>query len=315
VITAGTGWKAVVLGVAVGLGVTLFAVAVGTLLFGAYGYGVFVVSPFLVGAIAAYFANRTQDIGAGRTAKLVAGATVIGGMGLVAAALEGVICVVLASPLGFGVALVGGLFGRAIAQFSRRPARQALSGFAILPMVFAVENVLPPATTFDSYQTIEVAAPPKTVWQAVLRMDSMDEPGLPFRLGVAYPIRGEVIGEGVGAVRRGEFSTGIAIERVTEWVPNRKLAFVVVKDVPAMRELSPYDHVHAPHAVGYFKTSYTSFELVPRTDGGTQIVERTSHELKIDPAFYWLPIARWIVHENNARVLAHIQRQAEQSLR
>jgi len=34
-------------------------------------------------------------------------------------------------------------------------------------------------------------------------MDTIDEPlALPFRLGVAYPLRGEVIGEGVGAVRQ-----------------------------------------------------------------------------------------------------------------
>ena len=143
-------------------------------------------------------------------------------------------------------------------------------------------------------------------------MNALDEPpALPFRLGVAYPLRGEIIGEGVGAIRRGEFSTGIAIERITEWVPNRKLAFEVVSDVPGMRELSPYEHVHAPHVVGYFLTKETSFELTPLADGRTEIVERTLHELKLDPIFYWLPLARWVVHANNARVLAHIRRQAE----
>jgi hypothetical protein len=29
------------------------------------------------------------------------------------------------------------------------------------------------------------------------------------------------------------------------------------------------------------------------------------------PVLYWLPFARWIVHENNTRVLNHIKRQAE----
>jgi hypothetical protein len=84
-----------------------------------------------------------------------------------------------------------------------------------------------------------------------------------------------------------------------------------VTDVPGMRELSPYAHVHAPHVVGYFLTTNTSFELRPLPDGGTEIVERTSHQLKLDPVFYWLPMARWVVHANNARVLAHISRQAE----
>jgi hypothetical protein len=80
------------------------------------------------------------------------------------------------------------------------------------------------------------------------------------------------------------------------------------------RELSPYEHVHAPHVVGYFNSRVTSFELVLRPDGGTDIVERTSHELKLEPALYWLPLARWVVRQNNARVLAHIRRQAERSV-
>jgi len=61
---------------------------------------------------------------------------------------------------------------------------------------------------------------------------------------------------------------------------------VVLTDVPAMRELSPYRDVHAPHVVGYFNSKHTSFELVPRSDGGTDIIERTSHELKLEPVRY-----------------------------
>jgi hypothetical protein len=82
-----------------------------------------------------------------------------------------------------------------------------------------------------------------------------------------------------------------------------------------LHEISPYRHVHAPHAVGCFRTSLTSFELVRQPDDGTEIVERTSHQLKLDAVYYWLPMARWIVRENNLRILDHVRRQAEQSLR
>ena len=78
-----------------------------------------------------------------------------------------------------------------------------------------------------------------------------------------------------------------------------------------MRELSPYRHVHAPHVIGYFLTTNTSFELRPLTNGHTELVERTSHTLKLDPVLYWMPIARWVVDLNNQRVLAHIRHQAE----
>jgi uncharacterized membrane protein YhaH (DUF805 family) len=308
-------WISVAQGVLAGIGLTVFAVAVGALVFGTYGYGMFVAMPFVVGATTAYFANRQVDIGVGRTMGLVVWATVLGGVALVATALEGAVCIVLAAPLGIPIAIVGGAMGRAIALRNRRPA-QTLSAVALLPLIFALEAVLPPMTAFDTVETMTVDAPPGRVWDAIVHMARIDAPlALPFRLGVAYPLGGEIVGEGVGAVRRGEFSTGTAIEQVTEWVADRKLAFTVVNDVPAMRELSPYAHVHAPHVIGYFRTTLTSFELVPLSDGRTEIIERTSHQLRLDPVFYWLPLARLIVHENNARVLDHVKRQAEQAQR
>jgi uncharacterized membrane protein YhaH (DUF805 family) len=306
------GWSAAAQGSIVGVGLTLASVAVGALIFGTYGYGMFVVSPFVVGGTTAYFGNRKQDIGGARTMALVAGSVALSGIALVGAALEGVVCLILAAPLGFGVACLGGVLGRAIALHTRRPPRQTLSAVAMLPLVFAIESVMAATTSFESVETIEVRAPPEAVWRSIVDMGSIDEPpALPFRLGVAYPLRSQIAGEGVGALRRGEFSTGTALERVTEWIPNRKLAFMILEDVPGMRELSPYEHVHAPHVVGYFRTKEASFELSARPDGTTEIVERTSHELRLEPALYWLPMARYVVHANNARVLAHIRRRAE----
>jgi hypothetical protein len=276
----------------------------------------FVVSPLVIGAVTGYLGNRTGNIGVSRTSMLVVGAASLGGIALVAVALEGIICILMAAPIGIAAAMIGGELGRMIALSTRRPPHQTLSGFALLPLVFAVENVMSSTTSFDTTETIAIHAPPEWVWKSIVNMDTIEElPALPFRLGVAYPLSGEIVGEGIGAIRRGEFSTGTAIERVTEWAPNRKLAFVVVTDVPGMRELSPYQHVHAPHVAGYFLTINTSFELRPLPDGRTEIVERTSHQLKLDPVFYWLPMARWVVHANNVRVLEHISRRAESGFR
>jgi uncharacterized membrane protein YhaH (DUF805 family) len=309
-------WASAVVGVLAGAGLTLVAVALGTLVFGTYGSALFLLTPFVVGTVSAYIANHRADIGGRQTALTVVIAVLLGSLTLIAVAVEGLICIIMAAPLGLGMALLGGVLGRAMALQARRPAGQPLQCVALLPLMFAVENVLPPVAHFETHQTIAVAAPRDLVWKSILSTDPVEGPlALPFRLGVAYPLRGEVVGEGVGAVRYGEFSTGTAIERMTEWVPNRKLAFVVVRDIPGMRELSPYEHVHAPHVIGYFRTLSTSFELVHRPDGGTDIVERTSHELRLDPVPYWLPMAQWIVRQNNARVLAHIRTHAERGFR
>ena len=287
-------------------------VALGALVFGVYGFGMFVASPFVIGAVTGYIANRKQDLGIGPTVQVTLLAATIGGIALLAVALEGIVCILMAAPLGFGAAAVGALLGRAIGSSSRPSSRQTMGAVALVPLIFVSEWLAPTTTWFDTHQTIEINAPPHVVWQAIIRMDMRDEPvTLPYRLGLAYPLGGEVIGEGVGATRRGEFSTGVALERVTEWVADRKLAFVVEKDVPALRELSPYKHVHAPHVAGYFLTTLTSFELMPLAGGRTRLIERTSHELRLEPILYWMPLARWVVDQNNARVLRHIRRQAE----
>ena len=79
--------------------------------------------------------------------------------------------------------------------------------------------------------------------------------------------------------------------------------------------VSPYQHVFAPHVLGYFHTRSTAFELSAAADGHTLLIERTAHELRLDPVLYWLPMAQWVVGENNARVLVHIKREAERAFR
>lgn len=299
------------LGLLTGMALTVAAVAVGALVFGSYGYTMFVLSPFFIGATTAYVVNRRGDIGGGATIAHVAAALAFGGAGLLVTALEGVVCLLMSSPLIGAVGLLGGALGRAVAGMTRQSGRPAIA-LTALPLMFLAEAALPPAANFQSEQAIEIAAPPTAVWNALIRMDRIEsKPAPPFQLGVAYPTGASLTGEGVGASRRGEFSTGAAVERITAWEPDRKLAFEVLSNPPAMRELSPYEHVHAPHVVGYFDTEWTSFEIEPAEGGASRLLLRSAHQLKLDPVLYWLPMARWVVALDNRRVLEHVRAQAE----
>ena len=191
-------------------------------------------------------------------------------------------------------------------------ARQTLSSVAVLPIVLVGEFLFAPMAPFETRNTIVIDAPPARVWEAIVKMERIDgPPPVGADLGIAYPLGATIVGEGVGATRFGAFSTGTAVERVTEWETGRKLAFAVLNDVPSMRELSPYTDLHTPHSIGYFATKETSFELIPGESGGTQLIERTSHILKLEPVLYWLPLASVMIDQNNARVLAWIKYQAE----
>ena len=307
-------WAAVQ-GALAGAGLTVVAVAVGALMFGQYGYGMFVVSPFVIGLLTAYLANRDRDIGGVATIVVVVWAMTLGGLALIGLALEGVVCLIMAAPLAFGAALVGAMPGRAMARARQGPAKHVLMSVALLPAMFATEHALPSPTRFETVESVDIAAAPHSVWQSLVRMGPITEPpSVPFRLGLAYPIDGQIIGEGAGAIRRGMFSTGVAYERVTVWSPDRRLAFLVLSDPPMLRELSPYAHVHAPHVTGYFHTGYASFTITPMAGGHSRLTLLTSHELNLDPAQYWLPFAKWAVHSNKIRVLDHFRRQAEEAL-
>jgi hypothetical protein len=302
------------LGMLAGVILSIAAVAFSTLFLRLYGYGLFIASPFVIGMTTAYLANRHADVGGNRTITLVLCSLGLGGLALLGLAFEGVICLLIASPLIAAMGVVGGLFGRALARMGTRRRGGSLMSIAFVPLLMVGEAALPPRADFDNVASIEVDAPPAAVWDAVVHMGPIpDAPAAPFRWGLAYPMRGEIMGTGVGALRRGVFSTGVAYEKVTEWEPDRKLSFIVLSDPPTMREFSPYQHVNAPHQRGYFKTLDARFTITPLADGKTRLSLATRHELDLEPALYWTPFAIWATHANKARVLRHFRQQAEAS--
>src|SRR5262245_55617636 len=288
------------------------AAVLSSLLFGAYGTRLFVMSPLIIGAVAAYIGNRRVDIGARATWMLVKSAAALGGLALLALALEGLICIVVIAPLWLLFSAIGGFIGRALARATHRPPQSTSAALALVPLLYALEAIFPASVTFENQVSIDIDAPSAAVWRAITAMGRIEEPpGVLFRLGLVHPLRGRLGGAGVGAHCDGEVSTGTAVERITESVPNHRLAFLVLNDVPTLRELSPYDHVHAPHVVGYFATTVASFELEDRGTQITKLTLRSTHVLRLEPTLYWLPLVKWVVEENKTRVLRHIRLVAE----
>jgi hypothetical protein len=305
-------WKPAAEAILWSLALVIVAVGVGALVFRSYGAALFVTTPFLIGAICGFLCNRRGDIGFSKTLGVMTAALVIASLALVAVALEGIICIIMAAPIIWVMALIGAIVGVPIARIGRPGARPPLMVLAVLPLAFAVEQFEPHTATFDDSRSVTVAASPLETWDAVLHMKTIEEtPALPFGLGVAYPVRGEVTGDGVGAIRRGYFSTGVATERVTEWAPGKALGFTILSEPPVMRELSPWPKMRTPHVEGYFRSVDARILLEPLPTGETRLTLFTRHELDLEPAVYWLPFARWIVQQNKARVLGQMKRQAE----
>lgn len=300
----------VAIGVFAGTALVVAAVATSALTIGAYGWGLFVATPFLVGLITGFLVNRGTERSAGETFGAVATAGMLGTAALLALALEGLMCILLIAPLAIALASIGGLIGRTAARRLVDP-REPFYSVAFLPLIFVLDAAMPPAIPIVTQTSMTIAAPPEAVWASLTADRPVAQPpGLVGLAGLAYPIASRIAGEGVGARRIGTFSTGRADERITIWKPGRSLAFRVVRQPPAMEEMSPYRKLHTPHLTGTFDTGETRFDLAP-IRGGTRLTVHADHVLRIDPGLYWAPIARWAIRQNVARVLADVRRDAE----
>lgn len=304
----------VLAGVAVGIAMTALSV------YGlrTYGAALFFATPFAMGVVTAVLSNRGPMRTLPSTIGLAALTVVATGAAILLFALEGVVCLAMATPIALGVSTVGALIAWTIVRFTRQGAQaQVLGVFLIgLPGLAGLEARVVAPTLREVVSVREIDAPPEVVWRYVVGFGELPPP--PewfFRLGVAYPMRARIYGEGVGAVRHCEFSTGPFVEPITRWEPPHRLSFDVRSQPPSMTELSPYRHVNAPHLEGYMVSRRGEFRLVPLPGGRTRLEGSTWYTLAIFPEPYWVVPAEMLLHAIHGRVLAHVGRLAEREAR
>lgn len=300
----------------VSMPVGIALVAFCTVVLQAYGGTLFLGVPFLVGAIGAFVLNRAHPSPLGTTLHVAAWTVVAGGLGLLLFALEGALCVTLALPIALPIALAGAVVGRSIALCAPASGLPAIVAVLAVPGLAAVETTAPPSALREVVSSVEIAAAPAEVWRHVATFPEIAEPpAWFFRLGVAYPVRAVVEGDGVGAVRRCEFSTGAFVEPITAWDAPRRLSFDVTAQPAALHELSPYRALRPPHLDTAFRARRGEFRLVALPDGRTRLEGSTWYELDLAPVAYWGMWADGLVGAIHDRVLAHVKRNAERGER
>jgi hypothetical protein len=302
---------ALLLGTAAGVATGVALGASATLVIESYGLSVFVVTPFVSAATAAFIAAKLDPHLESSTPVVLTTLVSLFGT-FVVIAFEGVVCLVMAMPLMIPIALLGGLLGHALAKARASGATIALmiAATASGQAVDAAGTTTAPAR--ETLTSIEIAASPKDVWRNVVSFaDIQAAPSWLFRTGLAYPLRARIDGHGVGAIRHCEFTTGAFVEPITAWEEPLRLAFDVISQPPPLREWSPYRTLYPPHLDGFFKTSRGEFRLVPLAGGRTRLEGRTWYSLRMQPEGYWTFIADAILHRIHARVLNHIKQEAE----
>ena len=294
-------------------------VLMGTLIIGAYGWGLFVALPFCLGmfSVLLYSYHEPREWFDCLAVALLPVALV--GAALFLVAIEGIICLLMAAPFALALAALGGALGYVIQAHHWRP-KQSPAMFSILillvPASFSAEravNLRPPL--YEVRTAIEVNAPPERVWNQVVAFAEIPPPKeLLFRAGIGYPIRAEISGHGVGAVRHCIFSTGPFVEPIEVWDEPHLLKFGVTANPAPLNELTPYGHIDAPHLHGYFVSEQGQFLLTALPGGRTRLEGTTWYHNAIWPASYWHLWSDYIIHRIHLRVLEHVRAAAEKGV-
>lgn len=283
-----------------------------------YGWGLFVALPYAMGFAAATIYGVRQPRNLKGCIGVACLSVALLGAGLLALAFEGMFCIIMVAPIALPLAAFG---GSCAYRVQRRPRfQQDAPVFLSLLVLFVpgvewTEHVVAePAPTFVVRSAIDIHASPEKVWKQVIAFTEIPPPTeWMFRGGIAYPIRAEMLGSGVGAERHCVFSTGAFVEPIQVWDEPHRLKFSVTSNPPPMEEWTPYSHIDPPHLHGFLVSSGGQFLLTRLPDGGTRLEGTTWYKHGLWPSAYWELWSDAVIHRIHMRVLTHIRDEAERN--
>ncbi len=279
-------------GLAVGLDKLLHAA-------GTMAYPSLFLVPMLGGMIAA-FCWRSLQPSVGKIALQLLYATLVGFLGAVIVFREGAICLIIAFPLIYGLALAGGAIGRV--WFRTDPSRLRLCVLPLLAFLIAGEPFVRSDSEAQLSDEIVIRASPDRVWKEVTSFPEIPAPAnfWLFRLGLPYPIATTKTGDFIGADRRCIFSRDATfVETVAEFLPREKLTFNIVG--------LPQD----PELIGHLTPQRGQFLLRDNGDGTTTLTGTTWYTLHVRPLWYFDAWTRHIFRAVHLRVMEDVRRRAE----
>jgi uncharacterized membrane protein YhaH (DUF805 family) len=302
-------------GIAITALLAVIEIVISTTGLGNYGWGLFVGIPFFLGlnSTMIYGYHYPRTLGKCLLVSLLSVGLV--GLALVGFAIEGIMCLTMALPLAIPLALFGGLIGYVLQKrtYATSTLRVASVVCLLVPGLIFIEYALgetPPL--YEVKTSVVIKSDLQTVWTHVVTFSQLPPPTeAMFKAGIAYPIRAEMHGHGVGAERHCVFSTGAFVEPIRVWDEPRLLAFGVSGQPPAMEEMSIYRNLHPPHLDNYFVAKRGQFELKPLSDGTTLLEGTTWYQNHYWPAPYWHLWSDHVIETIHKRVLLHIKTLAE----
>lgn len=276
--------------------------------YGAMSLAFIVLVPIAVGYLAV--ACSPGDKHPPRKAVLIPSLTMAACLAFVlAAGLEGIICTVLVAPLFLLFGAIGGMMAEAMRKAGRRTYASGLATVLLLPYTAApLEGRIPLPDTRRTVETrVVVRADAATVWRHVVRPTGIrpeeNQTRLAHRIGFPHPVSATLSHEGLGGSRYALFERGIVLrETVTEWVPERRMAFIIDPTHVPAAALDEHVTMGGP----FFDVLDGSYQIVPLDSGRVELRLTTTHRLSthFNPyAGFWTDLLMRQIQENLLHVI------------
>jgi len=213
---------------------------------------------------------------------------------------EGIICLIIVSPLLFTFIWLGLKIGKAM--FRKNNSTLNVSIFAALLLVFITDSVSEHHYQNMVSDELVINATPDKIWKNVVAFERIKQENKYwlFKVGMPSPVESTVTGYHLGAQRKCVFSNGYVFdEKIVTFDVNRNLTFDVTHQ--------PRD----PEIMGHIDILRGQFILKDNGDGTTTLVGNSWYKLYVFPTWYYDIWAKSITRNVHWRVLEHIKELSE----
>jgi hypothetical protein len=235
-------------------------------------------------------------------------------------AAEGVICLVILSPIWFGIGCASAALTYRLRRRRGTPGQLHASVLLLLPLLaMSVEPVIPlPQEMRVVTRSIDIDAPPERIWPLALGVPDV-QPGegrwnlAQDLIGVPRPLGARMEGEGVGATRLARWEREIAFsERITEWQLHRRIGWRFEFD---HTEGWDFTDRHLRPDSAYMRITTGGYTLEPLGPDRTRLVLETHYWMRTPVNTYSAWWGEFFLGDIENNVLALIKQRAESVLR
>jgi hypothetical protein len=245
-----------------------------------------------------------------------------GELAMIAALWEGLICIVMFTPIAMVASTVGGVAGGLIARHaqSRRTNNVSVVCVLCLPLFMSglEQRFLQQLDLRSVESIIDIQASPAVVWKNIERVPRIAPAELQqswsHAIGFPNPVEATLSREGVGGVRHASFEGGVLfIETVDAWEPERRLGFSIRAQTEHIPPTTLDEHV----TVGgkFFDVLHGEYTLESLPSGGTRLHLVSRHRVSTDFNWYAHLWTDAVMRDLQQRILFVVKNRSEAAKR